>query len=42
MERTANNLAAGSYTVKVQYAGVGGSTIRLDDSSLTVERVRLS
>jgi hypothetical protein len=40
MERVLGPLAAGTYTVKVQWAVVGGTgTFRLDDWAFVVERV---
>jgi hypothetical protein len=42
IDRSTGSLAAGTYTVKVQYAALGAGTLRVDDSSLTVERVRLT
>jgi hypothetical protein len=42
MDRSRGPLGPGTYVVKVQWAVVGsGSTFRLDDSSLTVERVKV-
>jgi hypothetical protein len=40
IERTSPYLAAGTYRVKVQAATVGGSSLRLDDWTFAVERVR--
>ena len=40
IERTSPYLGSGTYRVKVQAAVVGGSSLRLDDWTLAVERIR--
>jgi hypothetical protein len=41
MDRSRGPLGPGTYTVRVQWRIVNGSTFRLDDWSLTVERVKI-